>query len=48
MNHPPRSMPAPRRATLVAFLGLLLAVLTLTVFMVLPYVLAVPMGGILA
>src|SRR5215212_3413463 len=38
MNHPPRSMPAPRRTTLVAFLVLLLAVLTLTVFMVLPYV----------
>jgi predicted PurR-regulated permease PerM len=32
----------------VAFLGLLLAVLTLTLFMVLPYVLAVTMGGILA
>ena len=48
MNHPPRSMPAPRRTTLVAFLVLLLAVLTLTVFMVLPYVLAVTMGGILA
>ena len=48
MHHPPRSMPAPRRTTLVAFLVLLLAVLTLTVFMVLPYVLAVTMGGILA
>ena len=48
MNHPPRSMPAQRRTTLVAFLVLLLAVLTLTVFMVLPYVLAVTMGGILA
>ena len=34
MNHPPRSMPAPRRTTLVAFLVLLLAVMTLTVFMV--------------
>lgn len=48
MNHPPRSMPAQRRTTLVAFLVLLMAVLTLTVFMVLPYVLAVTMGGILA
>ena len=48
MPPPPRSMPAPRRTTLVAFLVLLLAVLTLTVFMVLPYVLAVTMGGILA
>jgi len=48
MDHPPGSMPAPRRTTLVAFLVLLMAVMVLTVLMVLPYVLAVTMGGILA
>src|SRR4030095_3134876 len=48
MDHPPGSMPAPRRTTLVAFLVLLIAVMVLTVLMVLPYVLAVTMGGILA
>src|SRR4030095_3713822 len=48
MDHPPGSMPAPRRTTLVAFLVLLSAVMVLTVLMVLPYVLAVTMGGILA
>jgi predicted PurR-regulated permease PerM len=41
-------VPAQRRTTLVAFLVLLSAVLVLTVLMVLPYVLAVLMGGILA
>src|SRR2546427_12720309 len=48
MDHPPGSMPAQRRTTLVAFLVLLSAVMVLTVLMVLPYVLAVTMGGILA
>jgi predicted PurR-regulated permease PerM len=48
MHHPPSNMPAQRRTTLVAFLVLLLAVLTLMVFMVLPYVLAVTLGGLLA
>jgi predicted PurR-regulated permease PerM len=48
MDHPPGSVPAQRRTTLVAFLVLLMAVMVLTVLMVLPYVLAVTMGGILA
>jgi len=48
MDHPPGSMPAQRRTTLAAFLVLLSAVMVLTVLMVLPYVLAVTMGGILA
>ena len=48
MDHPRGSMPAQRRTTLVAFLVLLMAVMVLTVLMVLPYVLAVTMGGILA
>jgi predicted PurR-regulated permease PerM len=48
MDHPPGSVPAQRRTTLVAFLVLLIAVMVLTVLMVLPYVLAVTMGGILA
>jgi predicted PurR-regulated permease PerM len=48
MDHPPGSVPAQRRTTLVAFLVLLSAVMGLTVLMVLPYVLAVLMGGILA
>jgi predicted PurR-regulated permease PerM len=48
MDHPPGRVPAQRRTTLVAFLVLLIAVLVLTVLMVLPYVLAVTMGGILA
>ncbi len=48
MDHPPGSVPAQRRTTLVAFLVLLSAVMVLTVLMVLPYVLAVTMGGILA
>ena len=41
-------VPAQPGTTLVAFLVLLSAVLVLTVLMVLPYVLAVLMGGILA
>jgi predicted PurR-regulated permease PerM len=48
MDHPPGSVPAQRRTTLVAFLVLLIAVMVLTVRMVLPNVLAVTMGGILA
>src|SRR5688500_11648417 len=48
MDHPPGSVPAQRRTTLVAFLALLMAVMVITVLMVLPYVLAVTMGGILA
>jgi predicted PurR-regulated permease PerM len=48
MNHPPSSMPAQRRTTLVAFLVLLMAVLVLTALLVWPYVLAATMGGILA
>jgi predicted PurR-regulated permease PerM len=48
MDHPPGSVPAQRRTTLVAFLVLLIAVMVLAVLMVLPYVLAVTMGGILA
>jgi len=48
MDHSPSSVPAQRRTTLVAFLVLLMAVMALTVFMVLPYVLAVTMGGLLA
>jgi predicted PurR-regulated permease PerM len=48
MDNPPGSAPAQRRTTLVAFLVLLIAVMIITVLMVLPYVLAVTMGGILA
>ena len=48
MDNPPGSVPAQRRTTLVAFLVLLISVLVITVLMVLPYVLAVTMGGILA
>ena len=48
MDHPPGSVPAPRRTTLVAFLVLLMAVIAVNIFMVLPYVLAVIMGSILA
>jgi predicted PurR-regulated permease PerM len=48
MDHPPGSESAQRRTTLVAFLVLLMAVLAITGLMVLPYVLAVTMGGILA
>ena len=48
MDHPPGSVPAQRRTTLVAFLVLLMAVLVINILMVLPYVLAVIMGGILA
>jgi predicted PurR-regulated permease PerM len=48
MDNPPGSVPAQRRTTLVAFLVLLIAVMVLTVLMVLPYVLAVTMGVILA
>ncbi len=48
MDNPPGSVPAQRRTTLVAFLVLLIAVMVLTVLMVLPYVLAVTMGGLLA
>ena len=48
MDNARGSVPAQRRTTLVAFLVLLSAVLVLTVLMVLPYVLAVLMGGILA
>jgi predicted PurR-regulated permease PerM len=48
MDHPSGSIQAQRRMTLVAFLVLLIAVLVLTLLMVLPYVLAVTMGGILA
>ena len=48
MDHPPGSVPAPRRTTLVAFLVLLMAVIAINIFMVLPYVLAVIMGSILA
>ena len=48
MDNPPGSVPAQRRTTLVAFLILLISVLVITVLMVLPYVLAVTMGGILA
>src|SRR5687767_3973363 len=48
MDHPPGPGPAQQRTTLVAFLVLLIGVLVLTLLMVLPYVLAVTMGGILA
>ena len=48
MDNPPGSLPAQRRTTLVAFLVLLISVMVITVLMVLPYVLAVTMGGILA
>jgi predicted PurR-regulated permease PerM len=48
MDNPPGSVPAQRHTTLVAFLVLLIFVMVLTVRMVLPYVLAVTMGGILA
>ena len=48
MDHPPGSVPAPRRTTLVAFLVLLIAVIAINILMVLPYVLAVIMGSILA
>ena len=48
MDYPPGSVPAHRRTTLVAFLVLLMAVMAITVLMILPYVLAVTMGGILA
>jgi predicted PurR-regulated permease PerM len=48
MDHPPESLPTQRRTTLVAFLALLIAVMVINVLMVLPYVLAVTMGGILA
>ena len=48
MDNARGSVPAQRRTTLVAFLVLLTTVLALTVLMVLPYVLALLMGGILA
>jgi predicted PurR-regulated permease PerM len=48
MDHPPGSVPAQRRTTLVAFLTLLIAVMVIMGLMVLPYMLAVTMGGILA
>ena len=48
MDNARSNVPTQRRTTLVAFLVLLSAVLGLTVLMVLPYVLAVLMGGILA
>ena len=48
MDNPPGSLPAQRRTTLVTFLFLLIAVMVITALMVLPYVLAVTMGGILA
>ena len=48
MDNPPGSLPAQRRTTLVTFLVLLISVMVITVLMVLPYVLAVTMGGILA
>jgi predicted PurR-regulated permease PerM len=48
MDNARGSVPAQRRTTLVAFLILLTTVLALTVLMVLPYVLALLMGGILA
>ena len=48
MDNPPGSLPAQRRTTLVTFLFLLVAVMVITALMVLPYVLAVTMGGILA
>lgn len=48
MDHPPESLPTQRRTTLVAFLALLIAVMVINILMVLPYVLAVTMGGILA
>ena len=46
MDNARGSVPAQRRTTLVAFLVLLTTVLALTVLMVLPYVLALLMGGI--
>jgi predicted PurR-regulated permease PerM len=48
MDQPSGSVPAQRRTTLVAFLVLLMAVMVITALMVLPYVLALIMGGILA
>ena len=48
MDNPPGSLPAQRRTTLVTFLVLLISVMVITALMVLPYVLAVTMGGILA
>ena len=48
MDNPPGSLPAQRRTTLVTFLFLLISVMVITALMVLPYVLAVTMGGILA
>ena len=48
MDDPPGSVPAQRRTTLVVFLVLLSAVMVINGLMVLPYVLAVIMGGILA
>ena len=48
MDNPPGSVPAQRRTTLVVFLVLLIAVMVINVLIVLPYVLAVTMGGILA
>jgi hypothetical protein len=48
MDHPPGSVPAPRRTTLVAFLVLLMAVIAINILTVLPYVLTVIMGSILA
>ena len=48
MDEPAGSVPAHRRTTLVVFLILLSAVMVINVVMVLPYVLAVIMGGILA
>ena len=48
MDEPAGSVPAHRRTTLVVFLILLSAVMVINVLMVLPYVLAVIMGGILA
>ena len=45
MDNPPGSLPAQRRTTLVTFLFLLISVMVITALMVLPYVLAVTMGG---
>jgi len=41
-------VPTPRRTTLVVFLALLIAVMVINGLMILPYMLAVTMGGILA
>src|SRR4029453_9207563 len=48
MDEPAGSVPAQRRTTLAVFLVLLSAVMVINVLMVLPYVLAMIMGGILA